>query len=100
MTGRINLVPAEGIDGRFDRLEKKIDKLSEAMISLARTEEKMVAMESNRSDMLERIHRQELRVDELTEKVNTNSNVVNLISKLVWVAVTGVITAAIGLYIT
>ena len=32
---------------RLDNIEKKIDKLSDAMISLARTEEKILAMEQN-----------------------------------------------------
>ena len=36
-------------DRRLDRIEEKIDRLSETVISLARAEEKLIALESDRN---------------------------------------------------
>ena len=42
---------------RLDRIEDKIDKLSDAMVSLARAEEKLIAIEKNNHSSLERMNR-------------------------------------------
>ena len=40
-------------DSRFDRLEEKIDRLSDAVVSLARMEERMITL-FNRMDKYEK----------------------------------------------
>ena len=72
---------------RFDRVESKIDKLSDAMISLARTEEKIMSMESDRSNMLERLNRHSEKLDELNDMVKENSRVTANIVKITWIVV-------------
>jgi hypothetical protein len=88
---QINVIPAEEINKRFDRLETKIDKLSDAMVSLARTEEKIMAMESDRANIIERLNRHSEKIDELNDLVLDNSRTVNNINKLFWIVV---VTAA------
>ena len=95
----IQVVPAEEINKRFDRIEDKIDKLSDAMISLARTEEKIMAMESDKNNMIERLNRHSEKIDELNDKANENSRTTSNINKIVWLIVAAVITVAVRAFL-
>jgi DNA repair ATPase RecN len=83
-------------DSRLDRIEQKIDKLSEAMISLARAEEKLMAIEADRHNMLERLNRHSEKIDELNDLVRDNSRTINNISKFFWLILAVFATAAAG----
>jgi len=83
---------------RFDRIETKIDKLSDAMISLARTEEKIMAMESDRTNMIERLNRHSEKIDELNDLVKENNRVVSNIVKLTWLIGSALIMALATMY--
>jgi hypothetical protein len=72
---------------RLDRIEEKIDKLSDAMISLARAEEKLIAIEKNNHANFERMNRFSQKLDGIEDKVNENVRTVNIITKLFWVAI-------------
>jgi len=76
---------------RLDRIEEKIDKLSDAMISLARTEEKILAMEENHRNHYERMNRFSVKLDNIEEKVNENAHVVGLINKLTFIGVAAIV---------
>lgn len=69
---------------RFDRIEAKIDKLSDAMISLARAEEKLMAIESDRANMTERLNRHSEKIDELNDMVKENSRITGVMVKITW----------------
>jgi len=83
------------IKERFDRLETKIDKLSDAMISLARTEEKIIAMETDRSNLIERLNRHSEKIDDLNDEVKENTRITSNITKVTWVIVTAVTAGAV-----
>lgn len=87
----VQVVPVEAVNERFDRIEKKIDKLSDAMVSLARTEEKIMAMEADKANITDRINRHSEKLDEITVAVNDNSRTVGIISKVMWIVVTAVV---------
>ena len=87
---------AESNTTRLDRIEEKIDKLSEAMISLARAEEKLVAVEKSTANQIERINRLSGKIDDLQHQLDTQSATVNGVNKLFWV----VVVAAVGAVIT
>lgn len=95
---QINVIPAEVIGERFDRIEKKIDKLSDAMVSLARTEEKIMAMETDRANVIERLNRHSEKIDSLNDKVNDNARTVQNINKFFWIAVVAATSAAAAQY--
>ena len=83
---------------RLDRIEEKIDKLADAMISLARAEEKINTLNDDHTKMYERINRLSEKLDEIQLKVDDNSRTVQLINKMFWViivAVTGAIVTNI-----
>jgi DNA repair ATPase RecN len=74
-------------DKRLDRIEEKIDKLSEAMITVARAEEKLIAMEQKHSAQYDRMNKFSRKLDELERIVTQNAATVNTINKLFWVAI-------------
>ena len=80
---------------RLDRIEEKIDKLAEAMISLARAEEKINNLQDDHAKMYERINRLSTKLDDIEKKVDDNHRTVCLINKLVYAA----LIAAIGAYV-
>lgn len=87
---------------RLDRIEEKIDKLSEAMVLIARTDEKLVAMEQKYGAQYERMNRFSTKLDEIERQVILNAQVSRNISTLFWILVTavtgGVITMMLQFY--
>jgi hypothetical protein len=75
---------------RLDRIEEKIDRLSEAMVLIARTDEKLVAMEQKYGAQYERMNRFSLKLDEIERQVILNAQVSRNISTLFWILVTAV----------
>lgn len=76
---------------RLNRIEEKIDKLSDAMISLARAEEKLIAIEKNNHANFERMNRFSIKLDEIEKKVDDNAHTVSVINKLFWVVLVSVV---------
>jgi uncharacterized coiled-coil protein SlyX len=74
-------------DSRLDRIEAKIDKLTDAMVSVARAEEKLVNMEQKYAAQYDRMNKFSEKLDELERIVTTNAATVNTINKLFWVAI-------------
>jgi hypothetical protein len=68
---------------RLDRIEEKIDRLSDAMIAIARTEEKLIAMESRYALQYERMNRFADKLDTIERKVEDSGHSVSLHNKLV-----------------
>ena len=42
-------------DSRLDRIEEKLDKLTDVLVQIAKTEEKLVNLEKDRNLILERL---------------------------------------------
>lgn len=78
---------ADTTSTRLTRIEEKLDKLADTMISLARAEEKIEAMSDEHEKQYERINRLSLKIDDIERIVLDNQRTVNLISKLFWVVV-------------
>jgi len=70
---------------RLDRIEDKIDKLSDAMVSLARAEEKLIAIEKNNHAGVERMNRFSQKLDDIEKKVEQNAQTVGVINRLFWI---------------
>jgi|TARA_Y100000356_G_C11067180_1_gene186993 hypothetical protein len=84
---------------RLDRIEEKIDKMSEAIIALARAEEKIITLTSFSKQQSEQIQSLINRIDRVEQLVNTNSSTVNVINKIFWVIIVGLISAITWEYI-
>lgn len=75
---------------RLDRIETKLDTLADAMIALARTEEKLAALKEDQANMFNRMNHFSQKLDSIESKVKDNANTVSVINKLFWVAVVAI----------
>ena len=80
------------MDHRLDKIEEKIDKLTDAMVSMARAEEKINSLQKENSKTYERMNKLSAKLDDISYKVDENARTVSLVNKLFWV----VIVAAAG----
>lgn len=83
-------------DSRLDRIESKIDKLAETVISLARAEEKLIALESDKNFIMERMLKNEEKMENLEKKVDETAVTVRVINRLFWIVIVAVVTGAVG----
>jgi tetrahydromethanopterin S-methyltransferase subunit G len=91
-------VTKETQNTRLDRIEEKIDKLSDAMISLARAEEKLIAIEKNNHANYDRMNRFSQKLDNIEDKVNDNARTVDVIKKTFWLLVGSVFVGLASQY--
>jgi len=89
------MVKNETNETRLDRIEQKIDKLADAMISLARAEEKIVALQVDHDNMRDRMNKLSVKLDEIQQSVDKNAHTVSIINKVVYAAM----VAAVGAYV-
>ena len=88
--------PAENT--RLDRIEDKIDKLSVAMVSIARAEEKLVNMEQKYMAQYDRMNRFSEKLDNIDDAVRANASTVMMINKVIGGAVIAIIGALVTQY--
>jgi len=88
----------DNITDRLDRLEQKIDKLADAMVALARTEEKIFALEADRKNLTERVNRHSAKIDELNDEVKENSRITANIVKITWIVIAALVAAFIKMF--
>ena len=86
---------ADTTDQRLERIESKLDQLTDAMISLARAEEKIASLAEHQTNQTERLNRLSLKIDDIEKKVDENAHTVGIINKLVYAAV----VAAVGTFV-
>ena len=72
-------------DQRLDRIEGKIDTLSDAMVSLARAEEKLLSMEKNAETFYDRLNRHSEKIDEVESRVDEHTSTLSLLTKGLWI---------------
>ena len=84
---------ATGTDKRLDRIEEKIDSLTDALVTIARFEEKMDAYAKYRDDSWARMNKFSEKLDAIEKKVDENHHTVQIINKLFWVATAATATA-------
>jgi len=82
---------------RLDRIEQKIDQMSEAIIALARAEEKITTLTDFGKQQGEQILTLINRVDRLENMVRDNAQTVNIINKIFWVVIAAAATGITGM---
>jgi hypothetical protein len=75
----------ETTKARLERIEDKMDKMADALISLARFEEKMEAYNKYRDDSWQRMNKFSEKLDIIEKKCDENANTVGVINKLFWI---------------
>ena len=93
-TQRLERIEADST-ARFDRLESKIDKLADAIVAIARVEEKMIAVEKNNSNHFERMNKFSAKLDHIEKKVDDNARTVSIINKVVYLISAAIIAGLV-----
>ena len=78
------------MEDRLHRVEAKIDKLQEAVISLARVEEQLVTVFNRQSTIETKVSTIETKMDKLSESVISSRSV----ERIVWLVIAAGIGAA------
>jgi len=73
---------------RLERVEEKLDKLSEAVISIARIEERVNTVLKHHDRFFNRLDKLEARVDTVENKSLLNQNAISIAERFVWVIIT------------
>ena len=83
---------------RLDRIESKIDKLAEAIISLARAEEKLIQLENDKKFLMEKMVKFEERLLQVERNTNETASSLSFISRFFWIAMSAIGAAVIGMW--
>ena len=78
---------------RLDRIEEKLDEMAQAIIALARAEEKISTLAEFNKQQSEQIQSLINRIDRVEQLVNSNASTVNVINKIFWVIIVGLLSA-------
>jgi hypothetical protein len=85
-------------DARLSRIEQKLDKLADAVVSLARMEERMITL-FKRMDNYE--NKQLVLEERVTEVENTSTSrgaVFRLVDKTIWIVIGAVVVLVFELF--
>ena len=91
--GTLNMTNAD----RLDRIEEKIDKMSDAIVSIARAEEKISGLESLTVDLHRKITDLEERLRQVEDITRSASSQLAVINKVFWIAISTIITGGIAM---
>lgn len=81
---------------RLDRIEGKIDKLNDVLTSVARMEEKLIAVDKETEFLTQRLLRKETKLIELEKKVDKASSTLSVLTRVFWIVLSALIPAFVG----
>lgn len=81
---------------RLDRIEEKIDKMADAIIALARAEEKISNLDETTRIILKRMVAQDERLREVEKQNDEAAGTLQTIKSIGWTFVSAIITALAG----
>jgi hypothetical protein len=84
---------------RLDRIEEKLDQMAQAIIALARAEEKISTLAEFNKQQASQVQLLINRIDSVEQLVNSNASTVNIINKVFWLIIAGFIAAITWEYI-
>ena len=84
---------------RLDRIEEKLDQMAQAIIALARAEEKISTLAEFNKQQASQVQTLINRIDSVEQLVNSNASTVNIINKVFWLIIAGLIAAITWEYI-
>jgi formyltetrahydrofolate synthetase len=84
---------------RLDRIEEKIDKMADAIIALARAEEKISAQEESTRIILKRMIDQDDRLRMIERDLSHVEDTTRTITSVVWTITTAVIGSIVAAFV-
>ena len=73
---------------RLERVEEKLDKLAEAVVSIARIEERVNTVLKHNDRFFNRLDKLEARVEDVETKSVLNRNAISIAERFIWVLIT------------
>jgi chromosome segregation ATPase len=90
------MLMADTTTNRLDRIETKLDQLTEAMVAMARAEEKIASLQVDQNNLFERMNRHSEKLDNIQKTVDDNHRTICVINRVFWVATVAVIGSIIA----
>ena len=87
----------KGESTRLDRIEEKIDKLADAIGSIARAEEKLSGLESLNIEQHRQLQDLDERMRMVETKVHDVETSMSVLNKVIWIALTALITGSVAM---
>lgn len=84
-------------EDRLSRIEDKVDKLSDAVISIARAEEKLIQLGTLTDVLFKKLDDMNARMAEMEKTTSETKAFINGFNKLTWIFVSGLLTAFGGI---
>ena len=84
---------------RLDRIEEKIDKMADAIIALARAEEKISAQEDSTRIILKRMVAQDDRLRLIERDLSHVEDTTRTIKSVVWTITTAIIGSIVAAFV-
>ena len=84
-------------EDRLTRIEQKVDKLSDAVVSIARAEEKLIQLGTLTDVLFKKIDDMNSRMIEMEKTTAETRAFINGFNKLTWIFVSGLLTAVAGI---
>ena len=84
-------------DDRLSRIEEKVDKLSDAVVSIARAEEKLIQLGTLTDVLFKKIDDMNSRMVEMEKTTAETRAFINGFNKLTWIFISGLLTAVAGI---
>ena len=81
---------------RLTRIEDKVDRMSESLITVARVEERIATMLSSMTEVTKRLNRHSERLDNLEDSSLRARSTGSAVSRIVWIVLTAVVGLAVG----
>jgi len=80
----------DDVSNRLDKLDTKIDKLADAIVAIARIEERVTTVLKQNDRFILRMDRLENRVETVEQKAIINSKGINMFERLFWIGVSAI----------
>lgn len=81
-------------DARLDRIEKKLDNMAEAIVALARMEERMITLFKRMDSLDAEQGNQDKRLRSVESRVGNNGQMLRFGERIFWIVVTAGIAYA------
>ena len=82
------------MDDRLDRIELKVDRLAEAMVEMARMEERLVTVFKRMEAMCGTLKKLDDRLDEIERKALLRGQKIAFAERIFWMVCTGAVGLA------
>lgn len=82
-------------DQRLEKIEQKIDRLADAVVSIARIEERVATVLKQNDRFFIRMDKMEERVDAVENNSNLNTRSFSFVERFLWIC----ISAGVGLLV-